>query len=619
MKRKLFSMIVVLVMVLGVIPATALAAPVPQEEVGPSLIQQKIPVNIIFLGYDKNVINQTTMRNLMPLTYVPIVRYPAFYGLEGRNLGLQYNFSYTSTFVGKKVADKFFSYLDQIGTVDEPTVYQSLYNEMENNVLNVPDEVLYIDAPSVENWLNQNLNVNKKGYTIVFINWYGRPDFQFHVYTKTDVADPDTGYNFGVNRSSRKMIAWGGSNSRLWFHDLSAGPEAWTANYDVDNPDLDDNGYEDYRMPPIWEYSANGYRDPSALSADLGFITRFVAIDLLFTTSPLYDPLATAPEVNGSKIAHINMMEDDPASQGTDWINTDLVKQQWSDFQPYYDWQVNMTDLNPIDADAQRSFRIFAEVLEEDDCWNDYGTPFAQLFCFFDINRDDYIPAYTADDYVAAFHEFNTTEANLGTSNGLLGFADDNWIDGTQSYVFAFDTDAYRAGGYGFTITTIHEGGHHWGMSHPHDGYDSELELDFGPSDDFYFAWAGDESNTVMHYMDLSDEFGQFDQDNMYRIEMAGYLRWSNSLLNQILANPNALSVRAYINQGKNYGNRAMARFNQWNYVEAATYARMAYEQLSLAAIQLGIPTPSSTYEPAMAVPGMSAPHEGDPIRFPDN
>ena len=42
--------------------------------------------------------------------------------------------------------------------------------------------------------------------------------------------DPDTGYNFGEVRASRKMIAWGGTTSRLWFYDLSAGPEVWTDN-----------------------------------------------------------------------------------------------------------------------------------------------------------------------------------------------------------------------------------------------------------------------------------------------------------------------------------------------------------------------------------------------------
>jgi hypothetical protein len=59
----------------------------------------------------------------------------------------------------------------------------------------------------------------------------------------------------------------------------------------VDATDLDENGFEDYRMPAIWEYTSGGYRDPAALTSDLGLVTRFVAINLLFTTSPLYDPM----------------------------------------------------------------------------------------------------------------------------------------------------------------------------------------------------------------------------------------------------------------------------------------------------------------------------------------
>ena len=72
----------------------------------------------------------------------------------------------------------------------------------------------------------QRLGINPdKSYTIYYINWYDRPDFQFHVYTKTDSPDPDTGYNFGLLRQTRKMVAWGGSHGRTWFYDLSAGPD----------------------------------------------------------------------------------------------------------------------------------------------------------------------------------------------------------------------------------------------------------------------------------------------------------------------------------------------------------------------------------------------------------
>ena len=112
----------------------------------------------------------------------------------------------------------------------------------------------WIDAPSVEQWLADNtqdmLGVDTQQYTIFFVNWYGRSDFKFHVYTKTDEPDPETGVNFGEREMIGKLIAWGGTPAddeetglgslhRLWFYDLSAGPEAWTSNWNVDDADLD--------------------------------------------------------------------------------------------------------------------------------------------------------------------------------------------------------------------------------------------------------------------------------------------------------------------------------------------------------------------------------------------
>ena len=138
-----------------------------------------------------------------------------------------------------------------------------------------------------------------------------------------------------------------------------------------------------------------------------------------------------------------------------------------------------------------------------DDCWNEFGDPFAQLFCYFSANLTKYIPANRPRDYVGEIFAYNTTAASLGDQFGLLGFADDNWVDGTQTHVFMFDAPEYRELGFGFTTTGIHEFGHHIGMSHPHDGYDSELELDFDPGGPFEFAWSGDESHTVMRYLAL--------------------------------------------------------------------------------------------------------------------
>jgi hypothetical protein len=625
MKTRVFSLFVVLVLIsLVSAPAASASATSASANLANGPLQpgvtvtyaQKVPVNIVFVGYSPRAVSPKAVLKELAGSYTPVVRYPQFYGLPGRDMGLKYNFDYHLAFTDSAFNNRFFSYLRKSGTSGAPTAYQLAYNDQQKNVLDVGPKVLYIDAPSVEQWLARSLPQNK-GYTIVFINWYGRPDFKFHLYTKTDQPNPDTGYNFGALRDSRKMIAWGGGETRLWFYDLSAGPEAWSTNYIVDQTDLDGNGVEDYRMPPIWEYAPGGYRSPSALSKDLGLVARYVAIDLLFTPSPLYDPLASAPQVSGKKIVQINMLEDDPASLGTDWIHTDLVQSKFRGFEPYYSWRTNLIDRNPIDPAAQRAFRIFADLLPENDCWNDYGLTFAELFCFFDMHRSEYIPAYGKADAVAGIYAFNTLDENLGSQNGLLGFADDNWVDGTPSYVFQFDTAGYRELGYGFSDTTIHEGGHHFGLSHPHDGYDSATGVDYGVADAFYYSWSGDESHTVMNYLAITNDFGRFNQDNMYRWETAGYLNWSNELLAKILASPKANRQRERIGAAESYAGKAIASFHAWSYLDAAANARRAYEQLARAAAELGIAGPQTS--PLRVAPFLPAPHEGDPIRYPDN
>ena len=109
-----------------------------------------------------------------------------------------------------------------------------------------------------------------------------------------------------MNRESRKIIAWGGTTPddeetglggrgerRVWFFDLSAGPEAWGGNYDITFDDLDGDGEPDYRIPVAWEYAADGYRAPSELAGDLSKVARYAAINLMFTSSPLYPPYLT--------------------------------------------------------------------------------------------------------------------------------------------------------------------------------------------------------------------------------------------------------------------------------------------------------------------------------------
>jgi hypothetical protein len=155
--------------------------------------------------------------------------------------------------------------------------------------------------------------------------------------------------------------------------------------------------------------------------------------------------------------------------------------------------------------------------------------------------------------------------------------------------VFAFNAAIYRSLGYGFTGTMIHEVGHHVGMSHPHDGYDSEFNLDYGPSGQLYFAWEGDESDTVMQYLSLTNRFGEHNRDNMYRWETAGYLNWANALAGDILESPDAGQVHYLILEADALAVRAKSRFNSWRYLNAVEDARNAYLKLVEAADAIGV------------------------------
>ena len=344
-------------------------------------------------------------------------------------------------------------------------------------------------------------------------------------------------------------------------------------------------------------------------------MTRFVGIDLLFTTSPLYDPLVTAPDVGGSKVAHVAMLEDDATSRGLKWIDAQFAKRELTRFQPYYPWKVGLTDTKPIDAGAKRTLDIFSENLQEDDCWNFFGTTFAQMFCYFSANLDSYIPEYRSRDYVGEIFAYNTGATSLGTQFGLLGFADDNWVDGTQSHVFIFDTPEYRELGFGFTATAVHEFGHHIGMSHPHDGYDSELGLDFGAGGFFEFTWSGDESHTVMQYIALTNQFGRFDKDNSNRWEMAGYLNWSNAVAGDILAHPQASRVKLLLWLADASASEALDGFDRWDYQKAAESARQAYALVITAARQIGADTPTLNAA-RRALPDSHFPRDGCRIRY---
>ena len=72
---------------------------------------------------------------------------PQFYGLPGRDVGLQFGFKYRVCSAGPTIESRFFKYLTDIGKPGDPTAFQLAYNDQVSNVLDVTAPVLYSTVP----------------------------------------------------------------------------------------------------------------------------------------------------------------------------------------------------------------------------------------------------------------------------------------------------------------------------------------------------------------------------------------------------------------------------------------------------------------------------------------
>jgi hypothetical protein len=520
------------------------------------------------------------------------VRSRSFYGIDER-LGLDYSYAYRPYYTSRSWEDGFFAYLASIAVPKPITEFQAAYNAQAGR-LDVTSN-RWIDAPAVEKRLIDTAprGIDTRHPTIFFINWYGRPDFRFHVYSKTGEPDPDTGFDFGQQLDDRKIVAWGGTSpddeetglgrrgvNRVWFYDLSAGPEAWGGSFDVTNPDLDGDDVPDYRIPVAWEYGA--YRPLSALPGDLGKVVRYVGLDLLFTTSPLYPPYYTADRLPDRVDLDTNTIE---GWAGVDasrhYIKPDLFLQENRELPAGFSFSTDQQDL-PFTGDFQRCF-VGEFLTPMFSCFPRVGLPpDANLFLAAAFNRHRFLEG--DGDYEAALLNYATQNAPTP-----LGYADDNWVDGTQSGIFSFVSPGIVAAGYGLTTTMIHEYGHHSSLSHPHDGYDPETGIDFEPTGPFFFAWLGDESNSMMSYIDVNWDYSQFDRDNSARQHAGGYALIANRIAADILRDRDADRARRELIAADRALEAAQDALRNHDYDDMLGYAERAYRYVREGADDAGV------------------------------
>jgi hypothetical protein len=271
------------------------------------------------------------------------------------------------------------------------------------------------------------------------------------------------------------------------------------------------------------------------------------------------------------------------------FIKPGLVLGELSELQPTSRFSYDNQDL-PFAGKARQCYELW---LEDVPCYPELDYPaFANLFLFNALNLER-----TQDD--AGRVDYELPNFNYATTDeltaGFLGFADDNWRTGTQSFVFNFISPPIVELGYGLTTTIIHEDGHHLSISHPHDGYDSETGVDYEPTGPHYFAWSGDESNTIMSYIDVNWDFSQFDRDNMSRFMSAAFARNANRIAADILADPDAGKAADELAAADQLLGASKLAFRRHRYLAASFLAKAAYKLVVRGARQAGVPVVGST------------------------
>lgn len=559
-------------------------------------LRERVPVNFVFVGYDRDQVDVPSFKGQLPMTYEPIARIPSFYE-KVEPLGIRYTYDYDLFFSSKDYEHRLFSALRRFGKEAPLTTYQLNYNDQLNNVLDI-DTNFEIPAAAAEKWLAENppTGVDTTENTLFFINWYGREDFKFHVYTHIGEAKPDTGYDFGTS-SVRRFIAWGGTTPddpetgwgktrRVWFYDLSAGPEYWTRNWFVDGPDSDNDGTREERNPPVWEYTDGGYKEPSKLTFDLAKVARFVGLNLLFTPSPLYPPGITPPELPNDIAIDLNFYDISEADLERAYLRPDAIDDSLTSLTPYRRFLSDLQRETSVDDPQHAACYAGWLAWLGPSCYANLNYFSGDnMFLYNALNRDRFFDDKKADYEAGSFNYILPAGAAWRFAT-CLAFADGNPHNGKQTFIYSYVT-ATCIDRIGFTDLLIHEYGHHFGMSHQHDGYDSERKRSYSAVQDAWmFAFAGTENNSVMSYTNVNNEFSQFDRDNINRWLTAAYVDAARDIAATLTGNRSLTTALVEADELATAADRAFA---EHRYLAAVENARSAYLLLVRAATKAGI------------------------------
>src|SRR5687768_14793538 len=98
----------------------------------PKLVE-KVPVNVVFVGYEPNQVAASAFTGQLAKKYEPVVRSRLSYGVTEK-LGITYTYDYKLKYADRAYENSFFTQLGKLAKPAPLTAYQTEYNAQAGTV-----------------------------------------------------------------------------------------------------------------------------------------------------------------------------------------------------------------------------------------------------------------------------------------------------------------------------------------------------------------------------------------------------------------------------------------------------------------------------------------------------
>ena len=550
-----------------------------EQETSPGTLATRtasFEIKVVLVGFDERSIDKDYLKWNSPER-----RYQLFQ-IPGVSTNTEYSLTYDYVFPGESFTNEFVQFLESNGKQEsrQNVIWNISFSRIKTGYywnythFAVQNTNTYYPADDVESWLVQHQSdyggFPKNGYVLVLADLSTRlpsttpAQLELALQRKKVVLTPhfynktyeDSDLRIKLNR--RYMTAWGG-HSRIFFADLSAGPEE-TAE----------------QLPIQLAYAVNSI-DTSTVYGRTWlnqFLADYIgsAVYNLFTPDFVY-PINYASSYK-VKVVVIDNRTDTVTPPIGSTFNQEAAVREWQALIPWakvtaetkYVKISDYPDLQRIITEARSSAVYGSEpgalAVDARPVWNylsEQGQGHIKDFMTVTRDLDEFdIPvfafAFTGDYQFgftfkeSVFEEFDRT---------IWGVALYDLVLISHSTIDFKRGDSSRADppqpgkGFGFTNTVIHEVGHMLGLMHP-------FATSYDPTENFVAS--------VMAYYPYENSFSVFDQDALGRGQADQLLRMTAQLLAET---PFVLINQGDISSAKTKAARAEESYSVMNYTDA--------------------------------------------------